>query len=153
MKKIIVSIVAVAVMALAVGCGNSGSTQSTGVAKSSTAKSNVTSNIATVKTMDEKAFKTTYTDFKSGDFTFTNLSIHNDRTTHLCEFKCTITYNGTSEIMAKRLGFKFHEPDEVYTLPHIEENQTLVPGKSVDFAISRAGDAWRTEKIEFLGEV
>ena len=160
MKKIIVSIVAVAVMALAVGCGNSGSTQSTGVAKSSTSKSNVTSNkaqnapsnAAVVKTHDAKSKKTTYTDFTEGDFSFSNITYEHHVDDPVNRFTLTMTYNGPGEIYVDRIEFKFYDEDGSYTRPQRAIEKTLAHGQSVEVDYS-GSEEWTVERIEFMGQV
>ena len=161
MKKIIVSIVAVAVMALAAGCGNSGQTQSqsttakssavqskSSTAKSSAAQSQVTN--AAKRTSPDNAEVATFSDFTAGSFTFSNISIKYGGTV-ISTYTFTMTYNGPGEIYVNRVEFNNYTQSDLSTVMGVDIKKTLVSGKSVEVSFDTSGDYRLSNKIEFKG--
>lgn len=162
MKKIIVSIVAVAVMSLAAGCGNSDGAQSQSTtakssavqsqtadaAKSSAAQSQVTN--AAKRTSPDNAEVATFSDFTAGSFTFSNISIKYGGTV-ISTYTFTMTYNGPGEIYVNRVEFNNYTQSDLSTVMGVDIKKTLVSGKSVEVSFDSSGDYRITNKIEFKG--
>ena len=183
MKKIIISIVAVAVMALAAGCGNSGQTQSQTTAKSSTVQSKSstakssgaqsksstsTSNAALRQTImakssgsqessDLEVYKksrgesptvSTYSDFASGDFSFSNIKIDYDWESTVT---MTMTYNGTGEKNVENVTFKFSDEYGTIFDQGRDIKKTFVSDKGLEISFEADVNLTGAEKIEFVG--
>ena len=160
MKKKIVSILVIAVMALAVGCGNSGQTTTT--AKSITVQSkNSAAKSSAAKSQGENAAynmggsknQVTFSGFTEGDYTFSDMVVKYpwDGNEGFSAVSFTVTYNGSSERYVEKLWFSLCEY-EFGDLDAIVLKKTLVPGESIDISDHFGRDLIYYNKIKFVGD-
>ena len=163
MKKKIVSIVAVAVMVLAAGCGNSGRAQSqpftakssTVQSKNSTAKSSATQNQSenVAYNMGRSKNEATFNGFTAGDYSFSDINVkYLGEIDGESKVSLTMTYKGSVEKYVEKLWFIAWDEYSIGRYEVILLKKTIVPGESIELSENWSRDVTLYEKIGFYGD-
>ena len=143
MRKIVVSIVAVAVMALATGCGNSGSTQSSAATPSSSKASSSAAN--------NSESKQTYADQNDGTFEFTNASLEYKGGKSVLTF--SMKHTREMDIKVKMVQVKLTDSEGHYNLIQKQVDSKIPAGEKLEVSIEYDGDLSGAVKLLYQYQI
>ena len=90
----------------------------------------------------------TYSDFASGDFSFSNIKIDYDWESTVT---MTMTYNGTGEINVENVTLKFSDEYGIIFDQGRDIKKTFVSGKGLEISFEADVNLTGAEKIELVG--
>ena len=135
---------AVAIIALAAGCGNSGTqTSSAASASSKSASSGAASNTA--------VSKKTFEDQNDSTFVFSNASLQYGGSKSV--FTYTMKHTRDMDIKVKMVQVKLTAADGKYTLLQKDVNEKIEAGKSLEISIEHDGDLTAATKVDYQYQI
>ena len=132
MRKLVVTIMAVAIVALAAGCGNGGSAQTSSAAASKSASSTASS--AAGKSEAKKTFE----DQNDGTFEFTNASLEYKGGKSVLSF--SMKHTREMDIKVKMVQVKLTDIEGHYNLIQKQVDSKIAAGEKLEVSIEYDGD-------------